>query len=490
MHRALLLPEIVAAILANGATIHRLLYRALTVNKLFSSEAARLLWYRCGERSGVNLGDYNALGIRHFIPIVKRDIGRAQYYANLVRVLSFSNEGDHYEGTYITAFHCFNALSQLKFPNLEEAIILTIEYDILRYIPKLRSLHVQMFKEAPKTWFDDHTALFSNLKRLKLNLYDRDSIPPETLHRLLERTQSLEDLYILPSKRYWSPESFLVVSRYPNLRYLSCPVIESYWIDLSTSGFVALESLHTAISLEALEHFHRQVPQLVSLTVTATSKHLITCAANFTMLRHLSITVTDYHDHGKELVHLSQRCSHLVTLVIHGIRPLGAHDSDLSDQVMESVAGRLPDLEEVKIHYDSTENTPLTMASMLSFAKHCPRLRKLQTFMNLTWHNLVHDIPAGTVVSSSLESMGLFLGRFHMTTPEYEDTIGEEKVKSVAKSLTHAFPALESFTWLGKSKGETAMTSHLDKVMHKRILRKHLPIGWTPTKRYGVPVSP
>jgi hypothetical protein len=35
MHRALLLPEVVAVILASGATSPRLLYTALTVNKLF-----------------------------------------------------------------------------------------------------------------------------------------------------------------------------------------------------------------------------------------------------------------------------------------------------------------------------------------------------------------------------------------------------------------------------------------------------------------------
>jgi hypothetical protein len=274
-----------------------------------------------------------------------------------------------------------------------------------------------------------------------------------------------------------------VVSRYPNLRHLYCPVIESYWIDLSTSSFTALESLHTAISFEALEVFHRQVPQLVSLTITATSEYMITCAANFTMLKHLSIMVQGYRGNGRELVHLSQRCPYLVTLIIHGTRHLQALDSDLSDGVMEFVASRLPHLEEVMVHYDGTNNTPLTMVSMLSFAKHCPRLRKLQTFMNLSWHNLVHDIPAGAVISASLESLGLFLGRIRMNTPEYEDNIGEEQAKSVAESLTHAFPALMSFTWLNKSKGETVMTSHLDDILRKRVLDEYLPVGWTPTKR-------
>lgn len=49
MHRALLLPELVALILEAGKSYEGLLYSAVCVNRLFFKETSRLLWYRCGQ---------------------------------------------------------------------------------------------------------------------------------------------------------------------------------------------------------------------------------------------------------------------------------------------------------------------------------------------------------------------------------------------------------------------------------------------------------
>ena len=89
MHRALLLPEIVQAIVRAGKIDPGLLYSCLFVNKLFSNEACRILWKGC----------YGVFGVGHVSPRV-RDLGRmvsnpeigrecAQTYANYIRVLIF-----------------------------------------------------------------------------------------------------------------------------------------------------------------------------------------------------------------------------------------------------------------------------------------------------------------------------------------------------------------------------------------------------------------
>jgi hypothetical protein len=95
MHHALLLPEIVSAIVRAGLEESGLLYSCLFVNKLFWYETCRVLWESC-------YGYYDEVGVSNKAPkvchlgnMVRRpDIGaqRAQVYANFIRVLVFQRK--------------------------------------------------------------------------------------------------------------------------------------------------------------------------------------------------------------------------------------------------------------------------------------------------------------------------------------------------------------------------------------------------------------
>ena len=89
MHRALLLPEIVATILETNSSSPGFLHTCLFISKTFSEEACRILWYACGAYCFAEHGTPN---IRHLAQIAIRDTERAQYYADFVHVLGFSEE--------------------------------------------------------------------------------------------------------------------------------------------------------------------------------------------------------------------------------------------------------------------------------------------------------------------------------------------------------------------------------------------------------------
>lgn len=150
MHRALLIPEIVTAIVRAGKTESGLLYSCLIVNKLFSIEACRILGKGC----------YGIFGLGHIFPkicdlgqmVLREDIGpqRAQHYANFVRVLVFQ-EDDIGEDDDTDDAQWHPQLRQLQFPLLEDLNIWktkssehsNTEDTTLHYVhPGLRDLRV------------------------------------------------------------------------------------------------------------------------------------------------------------------------------------------------------------------------------------------------------------------------------------------------------------------------------------------------------------
>lgn len=121
MHDLLCSPELVGSILAAAAirspdTIdHVLLQNCLRVNRLFSHEATRILWKRCGTGFPYS---YSEPTVHALANIATQDISRAQYHANYIRELRFVRHGEDWpKATEWERWHDY--LMYLHFPVLE-----------------------------------------------------------------------------------------------------------------------------------------------------------------------------------------------------------------------------------------------------------------------------------------------------------------------------------------------------------------------------------
>lgn len=115
VHIALLLPEVVAAILDTVSEELGLLFDCLLVDHLFLEEASRILWYKCGASGGLH-PDIEDLGAM----ILRDDVGpqRAQVYTNLLRAISFHYGGSLSNNTCIDQTSWHTVLCQVRFPQL------------------------------------------------------------------------------------------------------------------------------------------------------------------------------------------------------------------------------------------------------------------------------------------------------------------------------------------------------------------------------------
>jgi len=457
MHPALLLPEIVATILANGATLPGLLYTALTINKLFFNEAARLLWYQCGIRgSGVGSTGRVTPGIRHLVAIIERDVGRAQIYANLIHVLVFGYEPEG--NSYFGANRWHPQLSQMQFPRLDTASFFALGAYILHYARGLRTLHVAGREEVPGGWLDRLSEQCPSLKSLSLQVYRTSSVDQESFCQFLERSQSLEYLDVAKMSSHWNSRTLRTASLYPHLSRLECPLVLSDWLDTSISGFTSLKSLTTTISDEALELLHRITPDLTFLRLMTASEHILCSASMFTRLKSLDVIVPENGIYSQDLLQLAKSCPNLVEVIIGSERPMGP-SSAISDEVMNSFALHLPNLKEVQLAYE-TRYTGLTIASLYSFGKHCPKLQRLQLPMKFDWHSMAQNVHDRTVVSKSLTNLTFSLGDGHVRLEDcsVED---QKQAENMATSLAHALPALLSFSFQGASPKEEAIIPYI-----------------------------
>lgn len=218
MHRALLLPEIVTAIVRAGKTEPDLLYNCLFVNKLFCVEACRILWKGC----------YGIFGVGHVTPkisdlanmVLREDIGpkRAQLYANFVRVLVFQ-EDDIGEDDDTDDAQWHPQLRQLRFPVLEDLNIwktksseeLNTEENILHYVhPGLRDLRVDASGPLSDFFLDELGRLSPRLQQLDID-FKNVTITKEGLARFLQRMSYLEGIHVAALEKSWSAETLSLI---------------------------------------------------------------------------------------------------------------------------------------------------------------------------------------------------------------------------------------------------------------------------------------
>lgn len=422
MHRALLLPEIVQAIVRAGKIEPGLLYSCLFVNKIFSHEACRILWKGC----------YGIFGVGHVSPTV-RDLGRmvsnpaigrerAQIYANYIRVLIFdpashfgwdssSPPPQHREDA---AWH--SQLCQLEYPLLEDLSIwrsrsaekLNTESAILHYFHSgLRDLRVDASAPLTDRFLDKLSCLCPYLQQLDVDFKDA-TISKEGFARFSTQMLRLEGIHVASLENGWSAEAFSAIARYERLKLLHVPHLHDDWFDGldASSSFSALKQLYTlGTKGRALLRLHSASPGLEVIhlyntglegpedVLLAVSKyHLLT---SFKYLPNFNTAIS-----GEDLVMLARGCLNLTTLIIGQIPTFPFGDNlgstpllvDVDDNVISSIAQSLPSLKNFEL-IGRYESYPSLNGIMSVLNQCCPLLEGLEISCGSDWITLTHVDP-------------------------------------------------------------------------------------------------
>ncbi|KAF2996294.1 hypothetical protein E8E13_005396 [Curvularia kusanoi] len=402
MHRALLLPEIVTAIVRAGKTEPGLLYSCLFVNKLFSHEACRILWKGC----------YGIFGVSHVTPkisdlgnmVLRADIGleRAQVYANFIRILVFQE--DEFTSEDDAQWH--PQLCQLQFPLLEDLNIwktksaeqMNTERTILHYAhPGLRDLRVDASGPLSDHFLDELGRLSPRLQQLDID-FKNVTISKEGLARFLGRMPSLESIHVAALEKSWSTDAFVAVAKYERLKLLHIPAVPDSWFDdtrLSSvpDPFPVLKYLYClGMTDKGLRYLHASCSGLEALHLYNSQMNvaelILPAAAQFSRLtkfRYLPGPLACIT--GQDLVGLARGCTSLVSLSIGQDEMPYPTSTGIDDSIWYSLAEALPSVEELILYYKST-HYPNLASILLALTQHCPLLHKLETCFGSDWTSL------------------------------------------------------------------------------------------------------
>lgn len=455
MHRALLLPEIVATILQTGKSTPGLLFNSLFFNKLFFREASRILWYGCG-------ADWNSAAghvtpdIRHLARIVQQDVQRAQIYANLIHVLQFRDEGEETNFKGEARWH--PQLAQVQFPNLEQLDLFYSENAgcrntgdvVLHYAQSnMKRLSLHEGSNLSDAFLDTLSRQCPKLRWLILRPITDSEVTEDGLVRFLEKTTSLEWLDIRRDfKHVWTQEAFEAISTYQNLALLVILEVKDAWITAlnrikTVSVFPKMTYLYTSVSDSGLEELHHFMPNLQVLTLHNSelppSHHILSAASKFTLLKKLKIQLAeDSSITGQELVQLAENCPGLKELYIaEDQAPTIPSATDITNPLIDTFARNLPALQELYLIFKAPD--PLTFASLRSLGRHCPDLALLTLSCNVAWDE-VQDMSPEVVFPK------LWYLKLHPNGNQLDLGLeAEEAIQGVAKKIAAIVPKIMDF---------------------------------------------
>lgn len=462
MHRALLLPEIVATVLRTESSSPGFLYTCLLINKIFSLEASRILWHGCG--AGRNIfapAEHVTPQIQHLARIILKDARRAQFYANFIHILRFHDEGE--SNDFLDEARWHKELASVQFPYLEEitmyesdnATSLNTGDAVIHYMqPNLKYITLQKGGMLSDSFLDTLNRSCPKLRALVLNRISESTVSEDALLRFLNGTNELLFLDIR-SGLYsgWSYQVFEVITRYHSLRLLFIPDIQDDWVqplrhaDAVSPAFPNLRHLFTGISDEALNCLVRHAPNLVTLRISCPSKshRILALASSFTRLTKLKIHFGPQSTvNGHDLVLLAQQCSELSMLCIseeEGYRPSG---SGINDSIIDEMAQNIAEISQLSLLFDRPDL--LTWKSILSLARHCNNLEMLKLTCNFTWQDVVNSIQ---------ENAFPILSFLHVVLDENNREEGhitsddEEIANAFAARFAAFAPQLETFVIVG-----------------------------------------
>lgn len=479
MHRALLLPEIVTAILRAGKTEPGLLYNSLFVNKLFFIEACRILWK--GSYGTFDVG-HPTPKIRHLANLVldsPRD--RAQFYANFIHVLVFK-DGDI--GNFRTADDAdwHPELCRLHFPRLQDLTIcktgqaerLNTEENILHYVHSgLRGLRVHASGTLSDFFLEELSSRCHQLQQFSIESRSL-SISKAGMVCFLQKMSSLESLNVAKMKSVWSAEALTAVSRLERLEVLHVPATQDSSLD-------KLKSSSTPVLFRALKHFycsdttgntlrwlHEIKPQLETLHVyngdLGGTEDVLSVAAKFNRLGEFEYqSGRDARVTGHEIAQLAQGCSCLTSLSIaqDPVRPVPA--IGMTNSVIDDLARGLPLLKELFLCFDS-ETRPGIASLLQSFSQYCAKLERLTISCGSDWLSTT-SLPQRALFS---ELWAIFL----CPGDHMEQCLSEEEFKTLLDHWkSHAiewFPKVEFFTIDDADDREQEISDFMWDVSYKR----------------------
>jgi hypothetical protein len=479
MHRALLLPEVVAAIIRSGASDASFARTCLLVNRLFFEETCRILWHGCGAQYFSAAAGHPTPDICHLASISRQSRERAQVYANFLRILTFGQPADTYPYGDEAQWH--GNLACLEFPQLQEvgfsiaddAVNLNKADVVLHYAqPSVKIFRLHEGSELSDSFLDALNAQCPQLQQVFLRTSAENAITEAGLVRFLVSCGSLESLQLEGGfDELWARDAFHAAAQYAGLELLGAPMIQEEWIKDLKTGFPALSTLYTSTSIRGLDMLHQLVPNLTTLRTKSQSPcTTISAIASFTKLQELRLSFDeDSSFDGEELLVLATECPNLRELIF-------AEESEhpkvagLDDSMMDRIARHLPSIKSLTLNVDTTK--PLTMHSIRTLSSRCPKLEKLSlSSITIDWDELASR-PDDDVMSTKIWSIDIFLHDDQPLLP-YNEGYDEEQTDSnriaeLASSFSSWFPKLAYFNLVGGGEGEVQFDDRVGDITTER----------------------
>ncbi|KAK8016619.1 hypothetical protein PG993_014808 [Apiospora rasikravindrae] len=479
MHNALLLPEIVAAIVKSESGEPGYLHTCLLINRQFYQESCRILWYGCGSSYNSATAGHVTPGIRQLAEISQRSRQRARLYADFVNILFFAEPEETWPYGDEAAWH--GDLTCLQYPQLQEvafypsdkAASLNKGDAIIYYAqPSLHTFRLCEGTALSDAFLDDLRTRCPQLQHLDLTS-SANTMTQDGLLRFLGTFNSLQSLKLDTGFRdLWSHEAFRSVGRYTNLEMLYISIIEDGWLQGDEALFPALKHLSTRMSTRGLSLLSSHVPNLTSIHATILSPCTsIEAFVDYPRLRDLVVEFEDGGSFsGKDLLLIAENCPGLQLFEVRdeGARP---QIEGLDDSMMEKIASALPNIRELKLNKIDTGEKPLTMQSIKSLGSHCPNLKELVlSSISIDW-----DEGDGTI-SDSIWSLDLDLCSDHtLLWPEDYDEdeddgahVTKEQIAEMAERFGRRFPNMEYFNVSGGGEGEEQLNDRLGDFIGER----------------------
>lgn len=440
VHRALLLPEIVARILEAGGEEPGFLHSSLLVNRLFFQEASRVLWAICDDSEGAGRTHPN---IHHLGALILReDVGpeRAQFYANLVRNMSFNYDTE----LHVDQHSWHSVLRQVKFPQLSLVWFWETEFNpglatedaLLHYTgPRVRDLHAVCGPLSDR-FFDGLSEAPSNLRDVVLRP-TKVTASASSLMRALAKMTSVESLNLEQGfRKVISANVFETIALLPKIKQLSLSAItQGCFSALSTKSkknwFPKLKYLYTGAAANVMEFFHRIAPDIEAIGLQneyiGLTDDVLSVLSRFQQLTSILVLLSASSTfRGTELLQVAQGCPRLEDLQI-GIdswNPVPPSAIGITDDLIHDLAYSLPNIKRLNLVFHSN-SYPGLVKTLQILGRGCPKLEELMFSCRADWRSLL-NLPKDNAVGQFTQLW--FLVDEHMeqslTKEEYSQVMG------------------------------------------------------------------
>jgi hypothetical protein len=469
MHELFSIPEMVAAILMTDAVEHAFLRNCLRVNRLFSHEASRILWDRCGTEFPTSTWRHNKPTVHALANIAARDVSRAQYYANCIRQLRFVRSHEDWpKKTEGEQWH--NYLLNLHFPILEsftsdgctnhgserEALKTTGPFYEF-HSPERDGLFWHVLRSSPK------------LKTIDLALDEPvpfESVEEEAIE-FIKSTPALSSLSLsFTYQKYyvdyiWHPGVLSSLAALPEFRRLQGQNLTAKLLqNLPEGSFPALKELHTgyagSIALLPSPFPHLSVLKLRLLEPIVGGLGRL---ADLSCLTYLDLEFgMGSTFSGPDLIALAHGCPQLTTVNLPSASTLldgnfCPRGEDINDATIEEFACALPNLDTFCIGLEN--RSALTHQAIISLARHCPELGYFYITADVSMPDLIGGLKKiGGVPLRSMTYMYFYLSH------DVEHAYGS--ISELAEELRKLAPGLCKFSINNGSNSDVELQNYVE----------------------------